>query len=617
MGICEDAPDEYCGHVLEPEDAGVNREADHRWHVSTRNAVCLREPKYGGLCVWHADTDEKTAEELIGAKLTHNDVPWEVDCVKEHLAGAILWGIRFPEEFSFAGCVLTLAEFHTVLPKVKFHGADLREADFLDADLREANFHGANLLGANFQNANLREAEFHDANLCYAEFPDAFLTGAKFPDAVLREAKFPDADLSRTEFSDANFQEAEFRDTNLQQAKFRDANLCDAEFIRANLFGAKFLDAVLPEAKFLCSNLSEAKFHDAVLPKAEFLSTDLRYARFLNTDLRNVGFPGANVSNAEFLRSDLRWVNFSEANAQEAVFSDADMRSSSLRPACASGIESEEDDIRNSFEASLEDAQFEDGTDLRGADLSGARLYQTAFRDVRINDKTKFGIKEGRYGEKCRYEYDPNTGVSTNEDVPRLRAAAWTYRRLESLFEENAMDERARNAHIRKEEARRAEYEEQMQDDWPPIRAAVQAYHGIISRITLPRFPRLRAVSGWTVSRLNWHLHRHGESLRQLLKISALFIIGCGLLYPLIGGINSANSGGPYRITSLNEFVGLEAWVDIANSLYFSAITFTTIGYGDFYPAGTGSRILVALESLGGALLIALFVFVIGRRVAR
>jgi hypothetical protein len=57
--------------------------------------------------------------------------------------------------------------------------------------------------------------------------------------------------------------------------------------------------------------------------------------------------------------------------------------------------------------------------------------------------------------------------------------------------------------------------------------------------------------------------------------------------------------------------------IDLLNGWYFSVITFSTIGYGDFRPASPLSRLLVGIESLAGALFIALFVFVIGRRVAR
>lgn len=131
MGVCEGAPNKYCGHDLEPKDAGLDREANDDWHKTVRNAVCLREPKYDGLCVWHADTDEKTTEGLVEARLTPKDVPWETEYVKEHLSGAILRGIEFPEGFSFGGCVLVSSEFPD---------ADLQLAEFPRADLSDAEF---------------------------------------------------------------------------------------------------------------------------------------------------------------------------------------------------------------------------------------------------------------------------------------------------------------------------------------------------------------------------------------------------------------------------------------------------------------------------------------------
>ncbi|OYR49584.1 pentapeptide repeat-containing protein, partial [Halorubrum sp. Eb13] len=157
MGTCEAAPDEYCGHVLEPKEG----EADDDWHIRTRNAVCLRNPKYDGLCVWHADTDAKTAEEMVESRLTPDDVPWEAYHVKEHFGGAILRGIEFPD-------------------------ADFRHAKFPCADLRHAKF----------PDADLRHAMFPDADLRHAKFPDTSLYKAEFPDASLYEAEFPDASLS-------------------------------------------------------------------------------------------------------------------------------------------------------------------------------------------------------------------------------------------------------------------------------------------------------------------------------------------------------------------------------------------------------------------------------------
>jgi len=547
MGICEDAPDEYCGHILEPADVGVEQmmEMYGDWHKDTQSAICLRAPKYDGLCVWHADTDQKTAEELVEARVTPEDVPWDTDYVKEHLSGAMVREIEFPDGFSFGGCIIA-----------------------------GANFSGSDLEAVDFSGAYLAFSEFSDTDLLFAEFSDVNLHNSKFFDSDLIEAGFPRA--------------------NLSSAKFVKSNLHFAAFINANLYHATFSGVKIQEAEFPYSEIQYAKFSDTNLFRAEFPNADLQNSQFINANLFGAEFSGANLQGA----------NLTQSNLREAEFSGANLREIKLKPACSREVDVKTGLPDTSFEnipnmpdslgASLEDAQFENGTDLRGANLSGARLYQAAFRDVRINDETIFGFDDNsQYGEKCRYEYDLNTGVSIDEDTSRLKAAAWTYRRLESLFEENAMDERARNAHIRKEETQRAHQAEQIRgEDW------------------------LKSLGEYAVSTANWHLHRHGESLRRLLGASGLLIFLCGIVYAG-AGIARSSPETTYRITLADLVQPVAFLSDLLNGIYFSIITFSTIGYGDFYPASPLSQLLVGIESLAGALFIALFVFVIGRRVAR
>jgi len=52
--------------------------------------------------------------------------------------------------------------------------------------------------------------------------------------------------------------------------------------------------------------------------------------------------------------------------------------------------------------------------------------------------------------------------------------------------------------------------------------------------------------------------------------------------------------------------------------LYYSTVTFTTLGFGDIYPASdTLTRAVTMLEALAGACLMALFVVTLSKRFSR
>ena len=64
-------------------------------------------------------------------------------------------------------------------------------------------------------------------------------------------------------------------------------------------------------------------------------------------------------------------------------------------------------------------------------------------------------------------------------------------------------------------------------------------------------------------------------------------------------------SEGTLQNTTIKQFI---------NSLYFSLITFTTLGYGDFQPLEGWGRILAGSEAFIGAFMMALFVYTFARR---
>jgi uncharacterized protein YjbI with pentapeptide repeats len=466
-------------------------------------------------------------------------------------------------------------------------GVVLRDVELEDS----VSFAGCWLRGATFENVTAREADFADCNLYNAQFPDADLRRAQFPDAFLPYTQFPDADLQRAQFPDAYLHYAQFPDADLHYAQFPDANLYEAQFPDADLPNAQFPDAYLRDAQFPDANLRRAQFPDAYLHSAQF--------------------PESNLRRADLTRADARRADFTPDDDTDPT--------------------------------NLEDAVLRE-TDLRGADLSGTRLYQTDLTDARINRKTTFD-------DTTVYERNPELSGWFRDTTDAYGAAAWVHRRLERLHESAAASEEARRYHIRKQEAERAGHkrralgrlrevllgddsdsgddadtdddsdseddadtdddsdsEDDADDPNPPTTPLVSAY-------------RYLSLS------LMYHLSKHGESLQRIGWRATQIILVAGVLYPLAGGIASDSTNTthefparaylaadtvPEALSVLGGSLGEFLW-----GLYFSVITFTTIGYGDLYPVGTAAKVLVGVESLSGAVLVALFVFVLGRRVAR
>jgi uncharacterized protein YjbI with pentapeptide repeats len=623
-----EVPEHRCGFELLPGDVGLEEEYDDlaEWREVARTASCSREAVKDGRCPWHADVAEEVMQEAVA----------ERDERATDLDGAVLRDVELEDGVSFDGCRLRGATFENVTAKgVTFSDANLFKAEFPDAYLEFAEFPNAYLERAEFPGSKLFGAEFLNANLREAEFPDANLLGAEFPDTDLRWAEFPDSDLAEVEFPGAYLTWSKFPDANLERAKFPDADLSKAEF---------------PDA-----DLSKAEFSDADLSKAEFPDADLSKAEFSDADLRSADFPDVNLFAAEFPHADLKWAEFPDAHLSQADLTTADARH----------VKFTAEDGQNP--TNLENAILRE-TDLRGADLSQARLYQADLTDARINRETTIP-------DETPYEKDQELNGWFRNTVDAFGAAAWVHRRMERLHEDQAASEEAREFHIRKQEAEREGHKQRFArtfrkwlkkryftrvlGNWWNKRPFKGKLRNWLSKQRSPRSlqklwnkrPFNRTLRNWwnaekpddekypqdktplhhayrylTLS-LMYHLTRHGESLQLIGVRAAQIILFCGLLYPFAGGVASSSTGEVHEIdaaryftaNSFLDFLGI-VWTtgsELLWGIYFSIITFTTIGYGDLYPVGTGSKVLVGAESLSGALLVALFVFVLGRRVAR
>ena len=367
-----------------------------------------------------------------------------------------------------------------------------------------------------------------------------------------------------------------------------------------NLDGVVLRDVELDDGvSFAGCRLRGATFENLIAWEADFVDCDLRGAQFPDADLQRAQFPDADLPFAQFPDTSLYQADLTRADARNADFTPDD----------------------DTDPTNLEDAVLRE-TDLRGADLSGTRLYQTDLTDARINRKTTFD-------DTTVYERNPKLSGWFSETTDAYGAAAWVHRRLERLHESAAASEEARRYHIRKQEAERAGHKRRALGRLREMLPGDDSNSGDgVGRFD-PNPPTTPLVSVYRYLSLSlmYRLSEHGESLQRIGWRATQIILVAGVLYPLAGGFASDSTNTTHEFPggevlaadSLSTAVSLAAGGlgEFLWGLYFSVITFTTIGYGDLYPVGTAAKVLVGVESLSGAVLVALFVFVLGRRVAR
>ena len=101
-------------------------------------------------------------------------------------------------------------------------------------------------------------------------------------------------------------------------------------------------------------------------------------------------------------------------------------------------------------------------------------------------------------------------------------------------------------------------------------------------------------------------LFGYGERPTRVLISALLIVVLCAVFY-------SSDSGHVVYRENPN------AHFSLIDGLYFSTVTFTTLGLGDVYPAGGSmlTRLIAGAEAIAGACLMALFVVTLAKRYSR
>jgi hypothetical protein len=330
----------------------------------------------------------------------------------------------------------------------------------------------------------------------------------------------------------------------------------------------------------------------------DLADVSLRDADMAEVTLQDATLAGATLADATLVDADLRGADLHGANCWEAELNDIHLGGATLDAADLRAADCSDAILRG---ATLDSANLE-GTffaraDLFDATLTRTRSYGAVFSEARANEGTELD-------ERC--VYDPGSDADTTQqraesgdavsdggqatdttvagsDVDPLTKAEATYQELESLCSENALLTRQSRYFVRRQDIHTEEH--RREGNW----------------------------SRWVRARVSRAVVLYGESPFRVLSAAAAVIIGSALLYPL-GLLRVSATGQLLTYPSPTEPVALVT--TLVDSLYFSVLTFTTMTFGLYTPVGAG-KFLTMLETGAGIVLMALLVFVFGRRATR
>lgn len=474
----------------------------------------------------------------------------------------------------------------------QFIGADFGaiEASEISIDANQRLF----LTGSSFSGLQLNDVEFRcPVDLRYVRFSGE----SSFHETIFEE----ESDFKKSVFDErVSFRGSDFiDDTRFSYARFgAPADFSYAHFRDRVAFGntgfseaSDFTEAVF-EGRAMFGRVSfgstsifsktvyedEAFFFNSEFDGAFFTSAEFGdEANFEGTSFsgggtfsevefsQGVNFDGADLSDTDFSNLDLSGSSFVDANAEYVSFAGCSIADSNFSGADLSG-------------SNLERAKLTD-SNLFDVDLSGARIYGTRLGDAAINADTVFD----RHGE-YRCVYDPHSRYGyegQGESVSSVQKAMNTYHLLENLTRSNTLPDEQSKFFVRRQDMRR----EQLRRDESP--------------------PRLKY---WFAEAQN-AIFRHGESFSRVVACSLGTVILFAVLYPLGGWVS--NQDGAITYADIAESPQL-VW-QVFNH---SARLFLT-GGGPLESTSIAGEVLTTAETMIAPILLALLVFVLGRRAAR
>jgi uncharacterized protein YjbI with pentapeptide repeats len=347
-----------------------------------------------------------------------------------------------------------------------------------------------------------------------------------------------------------------------------EARLSGAQLERAQLMGAVLEGADLSGAKLAWANLSGAQLVEA----------DLSGAVLWEANLSGAQLKGANLSGAKLEKADLSGAILWKASLSGAALASADLAGAMLSGADLSGADASDARFGN---ANLREARLTGDVNLRGADFTDALLANAEISlEAHLDRVTWWPADQHPWWKRALHLSAPMLrDERLAADEHDLHVCESLYRQIKQCLQHSGQYHEAGRFFVREMECRRGQLKSSFE----------RGVHGLM-----------------------YFLCDYFENWMRVVVI-ALLVILLGAWAQGLCGIHTAPAG-QYVV---GPGVGWPTLDSVIAACYFSVMTFTATGYGDYVPSPGLGQVLAAVQALTGVFLMALLLVCLARKYGR
>ncbi|MHB8111211.1 MAG: pentapeptide repeat-containing protein [Syntrophorhabdaceae bacterium] len=323
-----------------------------------------------------------------------------------------------------------------------------------------------------------------------------------------------------------------------------------------------FRDADLREKDLTGINLRHASLEGADLSRAILDSANLSFSHLKGANLSH-----AHMNSTDLSHGDLRMCRLALAHLENAVFFFANLRGADLRGADLKCASMEDADLTNAnlthanlvraclVNASLQEARLSDAN-LEGIDLSAANLEGVNVSSITYDQKRPLHyFVEEHFNPSRVWNRRFDIMLGTTIRCKGLRESCYGSRRFKKFLHD-------------------LDYlEEIMQNKWGKFLIFI-----------------------W------WLLSDCGKSISRWASWSGIIVILFAIIYHILGQQH-------FHIAFLN--------FSLFTTIYYSVVTFTTLGFGDFVPKTHVAAIFVMIEVVMGYIMLGGLISIFSNKLAR